>query len=156
MWHSWHFCKRHAELKKLKIPTNFPGASPLGCTPCTWIASFQEHISSPTSPQPSFFPHFSNVYSCSSFLSMSKTRSWGFFWWANALECLGFFHQFHSWLGCAQHLAEASLQPLLPKPAHGSTSGEVLGCWCTNWLWLVHGVFGSSSINCMAIHSCMG
>lgn len=134
---------------------NCPGSSPLGCTPCTWIASFQEYVSSPTSPQPSLPPHFSNAYSCCSFLSMSEMGSWGFFWWADALKHLGFFHKFHSWLGmgCAQHLAEATLQPQLLKPAQRSTQAELLGCWCTNWLWLVHGIFESSSINCLGINA---
>lgn len=135
---------------------NFPGASPLGCTPCTLIASFQEHICSPTSPQPSLPPHFSNAYSCSSFLNMSETRSWGFFWWADALEHLGFFSPVSQLAGLCPAPGRGISQPQLPKPAHGSPRGEVLGCWCTNWLWLVHGVFGSSSMNCMGIHSCMG
>lgn len=147
MWHSWQFRKRHGELKKLKIPVNCPGAS----HPCIWFASFQEHISSPMSSQPSLPPHFSNAYSRSSFLRRDPEGSFDG-WYFGAF---GVFHQFHSsFMGCAQHLADASLQPQLLKPAHCSTRGELLGYWCTHWLWLVHGIFGSSGINCMGIHSC--
>lgn len=114
MWRYWHFCKRHGELKKLKIPRICPGASPLGCTPCTWIASFQEHISSPTSSQPSLPPHFSNAYSCSSFLIMSEMRSWGFFWWLMLWNIWGFFTSFTA--------VSQQFHGLCPEPGRGITA----------------------------------
>lgn len=132
---------------------NCPGASPLGCTPCTWIASFQEHISSP----------ISSAISPSTFLKCLQVLLFLEYVWDEilrvlllGLEHLGFFHQFHSWLGtgCAQrHQCRGITAAPATKTCPVQHLGWISGCWCTNWLWLVHGIFGFSSINCMGIHA---
>jgi len=43
------FCKKHAEVKKFKIPMNCPEASPSGCTPlhieCLFPGAYLLHMS---------------------------------------------------------------------------------------------------------------
>lgn len=131
---------------------NCPAASPLGCTPCTWIASFLEHISSP----------ISSAISPSTILKCLQLLPFLEFVWDDILKvllmgwCFGAFGVFSSVSQLAGHR-------LCPAPGRGITAApatktwpsqhlaELLGCWCTNWLWLVHEIFGSSSINCMGI-----